>query len=1012
MSSASERRWQFEGLSFLIVGILILAAAGCGGTSPSQQATAGGPSSGGGTGSAGGPGSGGGGTGSGGNTFQPRPFPGDFFIRVSPEAGNGYTAAAAYDPKLKEVFVSDPNTNAVKAYSSVDSHLVGEIHIPGPAGLSFSPDYSQLIIGTITPYVYIVDPVALHVARRIEIPVSYLALSGFYSTQLPVVPYALADGTIMIGLGSSPASSSSSYVFTQHLVLYDPTSGMFSAKDPGTGAVFALPARSVDGRSLLVLGINNSSTTLFLYSSTVHGYVASAIPLLSSGSSIASLAVNADGSQFAAVIGVFAPGADTTEVNFWGPNLQAQGQYSNQLGSSGGVFSRDGTRFFLMLNNNRVVVLNTQTASPAGYLGAVVGSSDTYSQLFDIDENFHLFGGPLFAGMFILNASQFQASPPAALPDFPAPSAEGSLVVGPLAGGGLDYFGPAPAGPGGGDGIDPSTEAYFGSVPSPLDTVTQGSTGSAGYTALTATIPPATAPGPVSIVLTDSSNNAAFLPDSFTYGPHLLRVGPNAVSAKGGDTLTVSAYGLGEPTGRISGQLTFGVARVDMQTGTFDPFASFAYPEQTLTVKIPAGTPGWADINISNDFGSDTLKRGLQYLSAEAFVKGAGYDFAVYDPVRDRFYLTGSGNTVAVFDPHSQAFLTPLQSAAVSSSATLFGEALTPDSSKLLVSDPNDHMVVVFDLVAGTSAAVNILLKSDATITLADPMPIEAAANNRAFVSMTPCLDSPVREINLANMAVQARPDAAGACATNLVYPKFGGESGDGSTIVFAGNSGFEPPGPEYVWGYDAATDSFRGPLLVGDAPWVGGQISADGDGQVIALSQGTLDQRLLPLVPFEVGGVDSRLNETGSLLYSINSSVVISDTHNGRALLTLGLPNTAGIGPSISPYRPLAIDPTGKKILVATPTGVSYFELSVIPLAAGTVSPDQGPAGTNIQIRGSGFVSGTTVQIGDQNAICAETDTETLSCTIPDLPLGSTPMNFVNPDGQTYSLENAFLVQ
>ena len=1001
MKHASDRSWRGEGLSFaclVVVVILILGCGGCGGCGgsvPSQPAT--------------------GGVSGGGPPFQPRPFPGDFFIRLSPQAGNGYGAAAAYDPTLKEVFVSDPNTNAVEVYSTVDSHMVGEISIPGPAGLSFSPDYSKLVVGTVTPYVYVADPAALHVISQIEIPVSYLSISQYEATLLPVMPYAMADGTIIIGMGTNPGSSSTSYVITEHLVLYDPTSGMFTPEDPGSGAISAVPARSVDGTSLFVLGVSNSLTTVFLYSSATQGYVASATPTLPSNLGI-SLAVNADGSQFAAVIGVLAPGLATTQVNFWGPNLQPQGQYTNVEGSSGdGVFSRDGKSFYLMLDNNRLVVLNTQTASPAGYLGAIVGSSPTYAQLFDIDENLHLFGASLFGGMFILNASQLQASPPAALPDFSEPATEGSLTTSSLAGGGQDRFSPAAAGPGVSDGIDPTMEAYFGSVPSPLDSVTQSSSGSGGYNFLTASVPPASTPGPVSVVLTDASNDAVFLPDDFTYGPHLLRIGPNAVSAKGGDPLTVFAYGLGQITGPATGQITFGATRVDISTGIFNSSSSFYYPEQSVTLNTSAGTPGWADISVSNGFGSNTLKRGLQYLSTEAFVKGAPYDFAVYDPMRDRFYLTGSGNTIAVFDPQTQAFLPPMQLAAVSSSATLFGEALTPDSSKLLVSDPNDHVVVVFDLVGGTSAAVNISLPSDPMIALTDPMPIEAAANNRAFVSITPCIPNPVREINLTDLSVQARPDAASACATYVPYPEFGGASADGSTIIFAGNSGLfglEPPGPEYVWSYDATTDSFSGPLQIGDTPWVGGQASADADGRVIALSQETLDQRLLPAVPLEVGGLDSRLNETGSLLYSVYSSVVISDTHNGRPLLTIGLPSNTGIGPAVSSYRPLAIDPTGKKILVATPTGVSYFELSVVPLAVGTVSPTQGPTGTNIQIRGSGFVSGTTVQIGGQNAICTEMDSETLSCTVPKLPSGSVPMSLANPDGQTYALENAFSVQ
>jgi hypothetical protein len=397
-------------------------------------------------------------------------------------------------------------------------------------------------------------------------------------------------------------------------------------------------------------------------------------------------------------------------------------------------------------------------------------------------------------------------------------------------------------------------------------------------------------------------------------------------------------------------------------------------------------------------------------------VKGSDYKFAVYDAVRDQFYLTESGNSVGVFDAKSQNFRTSMQSTAISSTAILYGGALTPDGSKLLVSDPKDHAVVVFDLDGGTSTAVNVSLSSDPPVPLIEEMHVFAVAGNRAFVSIRPCLLNPVREIDLINLTVKGRPDAApdlvAECFSYSLYPVHGRASGDGSTIVFAGNFGqlfgFSPPGAEAVWRYDTASDKFTGPVRFDVSPWVGGHPSVSNDGQVIALGQGTLDQRLLPLVPMEVDSLDSRLNETGSLLYAVdrNKRVVISDTHNGKAVLTIGLPAS----PPGWAYS-LAIDPTGQKILVITPAGVSYFELSVIPLAVGTVSPTQGSAGSSISIRGSGFVSATTVQIGGKNASCIVTDSQTLTCTVPSLPLGSAPMRLANPDGQAYSFENAFLV-
>jgi hypothetical protein len=85
-------------------------------------------------------------------------------------------------------------------------------------------------------------------------------------------------------------------------------------------------------------------------------------------------------------------------------------------------------------------------------------------------------------------------------------------------------FIPAPLGAGSADGIANSMEAYFGTMPATNDVVGPYPSSSNGENFLTATTPPAKNPGPVSVALTDASNNTVLLPDAFTYGPHILRV--------------------------------------------------------------------------------------------------------------------------------------------------------------------------------------------------------------------------------------------------------------------------------------------------------------------------------------------------------------------------------------------------------------------------------------------------------------------------------------------------------
>jgi len=750
-----------------------------------------------------------------------RPFPGDFFMRLPSVANGSPTLAGAYDPNLKEVFFSDANFNSVEVYSTVDGHKVGEVSIPGPAGLEFSPDFSKLYVGSITPYVYVIDPVALHVVGQIVVSPPF-TMTGLGFTEMPVMPYPMADGTVMLGMGITLESASvAGLVGVFDLERYDPAAGTFTPADPGPSDLAGNPARSQNGEFLFVYGFGSAGYGLQLYSTVAQAY----LPVSGQVQNEAVLlAANQDGSQYATVQEIAPSGPGNAQINFWGANLQPEPQNYTVNGTvSAAIYSPDGKYLYLPTNMGYIVVLDTQAGAPAGYLGLSLAGLLLDSTLFDVDQNYHLYGGAS-GGAFMLNASQPAPTPPVAIPDFT--TAIGS--VGPLAGGTQVTFAPAPTGGGSGDGIAASMEAYFGSTPATQDAVGPD--------------PSATTPGPVSVLLTDTNNNAVFLPDGFTYGPKILRVQPSAAGSTGGDSITIFAYGLGF-SDLSDIHVTIGGAAVDMKNAALNSTPSTAYPEQSVTLPVPGGTPGWADVQITTSNGTDTLKRGLQYLSAETSVAGGPFAFAVYDPVRNLFYLTGNSNAVSVFNVSTQAIGQPLTSSLISAGAMLQQEAITPDSSKLLVVDPTDQAIIVFDLVGGTSRKVSAVLATDPTNTQVQPVNVVAAANSRAFVGVTPCLSSPLREIDLSKFTVQGRIDLPSACAAYTPYPEYGAASADGSTIVYAGSSGSEfgeqPSGPEYVWSYSAAADAFSGPAIFNDMPWLNAIPVVDGRCEETSINKG-----------------------------------------------------------------------------------------------------------------------------------------------------------------------------
>src|SRR5208282_5096324 len=99
--------------------------------------------------------------------------------------------------------------------------------------------------------------------------------------------------------------------------------------------------------------------------------------------------------------------------------------------------------------------------------------------------------------------------------------------------------------------------------------------------------------------------------------------------AQGGDTITITAYGLGF-FDLTDIHVTVGGTPANLGSAVLDSYASSDYPEQSITFPVPSGTPGWADVTLTTSNGSDTLHRGLQYLQEEVSLPGGPFMFAVY----------------------------------------------------------------------------------------------------------------------------------------------------------------------------------------------------------------------------------------------------------------------------------------------------------------------------------------------------------------------------------------------
>jgi hypothetical protein len=149
-------------------------------------------------------------------------------------------------------------------------------------------------------------------------------------------------------------------------------------------------------------------------------------------------------------------------------------------------------------------------------------------------------------------------------------------------------------------------------------------------------------------------------------------------------------------------------------------------------------------------------------------------------------------------------------------------------------------------------------------------------------------------------------------------------------------------------------------------------------------------------------------LHDSGALLYSsTNLGVDIMDVRHG-ALAERILLNEQAAGISGS----LAVDHSGGNIFLITNAGLTIIKLDAVPLSIGSVTPAFGSASTTIQLRGSGFQSGTVVKMNGTTAATQFIDTDTLQITVPAMPSGPTSITLSNPDGTSYKLDAAFIVQ
>jgi WD40 repeat protein len=198
------------------------------------------------------------------------------------------------------------------------------------------------------------------------------------------------------------------------------------------------------------------------------------------------------------------------------------------------------------------------------------------------------------------------------------------------------------------------------------------------------------------------------MPEGFSYGPTIVEATPDSSTAEGGGIGIIYGYGLG-PAGTSTAPSDLQVS-IGGHSATITSFTSNAYglssPPfllEAVAFKIPPGIAGTGtDITVTTTSGSTTLTTGMHYLPAIQQIPVAGASLAqgIYDSHRNLFYFSDT-NSIRVFSRTNQTWMPSMT--LPDTGHRLWAMSLSPDGSKLVVSDPPTGTIYLFD-PSGVSA--------------------------------------------------------------------------------------------------------------------------------------------------------------------------------------------------------------------------------------------------------------------------------------------------------------------
>ena len=898
-------------------------------------------------------------------------------------------SSLAYDPVHNLVFACDPDLSRIDVISPASRQIVKSIPVPGAQYLSLSVDNSRVYVGGWTERLSWIDTASLTVVGNLTFP-----LVNNLFIEAPVLA-ALSNGKIL-----TPAA------------LVDPSTGNATSVT-GTCSVGGVFARSADGTKII------SSSDSYPSTVCVYDAATNSTSAQTQFQEFAfAVAANPSGTQFAVAV-------SGQGVYLLDANLNILGTAPVGGLTTGMIYSWDGSSLYIVSEPASVPIIstvNTQTFQVTGTAPAYATNIAYFTRVpplmietpMAVDATGLIFGAADH-GVALDDSTFYQtfaASAVAPVYAIVATPAEGTVNSSTPVTIGTQVFSETP-------------NVWFGEQPGINPTLVGGGQ-------VQATAPASSSPGPVNVRIFDQDGTVAMVPQAFTYGEWPVTYGALGAAASGGATVDLFGYGYSVDVQGGAPQVQMGGKSASVTLADLYPTESaYPFPLQHLRVSAPPGTPGAQNITLTSQSGSTTISNGFHYLaSVQDYSTTDTLIDVVYDQSRQQLYLS-AGNHVDVFSLSSNSFLPSITPPSLTGTRQLAGMALTPDDSKLLVADFGDDSVAIINPNA-PAGAVAVQIVPPGTFLSPVPDQIATTSLNTAFVDTN---SGGIYLLDLGTLQASVDNDPG------LFYTYAEGtgnwisSSRDGSQAVIAAPN--TSPGPFMVW--TAAANKWIYRLL--PSTLIDGTVSGDGNvfsavglgGPADALSINFLDSQenilgYTGLADFLIetapgGGVSgylvgARLSDAGSLIYvPFPQGVDIFDVQHGdlreRIMLTEQMNYGGSLGNLSSHFiHHLATDQTGEWIFLLTNKGLTIAQLDSVPLSIGGVTPASGPAGTQVRIRGSGFVQGTTASANGTSAAVSYVDSDTLQVTLPSISPGAVQITLTNPDGQSYTLDAAFTVQ